>query len=77
MTSQNQLSLSGIIKKAADEKQRIRFFGYPMNIIAEGFICDVGEDIVGIAHKQDREADEYVLIDAIIKVQKLGEYSHF
>jgi hypothetical protein len=48
-----------------------------MNIIAEGFICAVGEDIVGIAHKQDREADEYVLIDAIIKVQKLGEYSHF
>ncbi|TFG11449.1 hypothetical protein EU537_12360 [Candidatus Thorarchaeota archaeon] len=71
------MTLSLILDRAADEKQRMRFFGYPMNIIAEGFISDVGEDIVGIAHKLDSEADEYVLIDAIIKVQKLGEYTHF
>ncbi len=77
MTTENQITLKSILNRAADENQRIRFFGYPMNIIAEGFICEVGEDAVAIAHKQNREADEYVLIDAIIKVQKLGDYNHF
>jgi len=77
MTTEKKITLKSILKNAADEKQRIRLFGSPMSIVAEGFICEVGEDVVAIAHKQDREADEYVLIDAIIKVQKLGEYSHF
>jgi hypothetical protein len=48
-----------------------------MMIVAEGRIAFVGEDVVGIRHGDTKDADEFVCIECIIKIQFLGEYRHY
>jgi len=70
-------TLRSVLLDAAKSGDRIRFYGPGMMIIAEGRVAFVGEDIVGLKHGDTEDADEFVSIECIIKVQILGEYRHY
>ncbi len=70
-------TLRSVLLDAAKSGDRIRFYGPGMMIIAEGRVAFVGEDIVGLKHGDTEDADEFVSIECIIKVQTLGEYRHY
>ena len=70
-------TLRSVLLDAAKSGERIRFFGAGMMIVAEGQVAFVGEDIVGIRHGKTEDADEFVCIECIIKLQTLGEYRHY
>ena len=70
-------TLRSVLLEAAKSGERIRFFGPGMMIVAEGQIAFVGEDIVGIRHGKTDDADEFVCIECIIKLQTLGEYRQY
>ena len=70
-------TLRTILIEAAESKDRLRFYSHGMTILAEGFVDFEGDDIVAIRHHDKDEADEFVLIECITKVQVLGEYRHF
>ncbi len=69
--------LRSVLLDAAKSGERFRFFGPGMMIVAEGRIAFVGTDIVGISHGDTGEADEYVTLTCIIKIQIIGEYGHY
>ncbi len=66
-------TLRNILLKAAEEKLRVRLVGPPQTILAEGFVDYIGNGIVAIKHQLNEEADEFILICNIIKVQFIGE----
>ena len=70
-------SLRTVLLNAAKSGEQMRFFGPGMMIVAEGRIAFVGEDVVGLKHGNAEDADEFVCIECIIKVQPLGEYRHY
>jgi hypothetical protein len=70
-------TLRTILIDAAKSGDRLRFYSHGMTILAEGIVDFVGEDIVGIRHHDKDEAEEFVLIECITKVQVLGEYRHY
>ncbi len=70
-------TLRSVLLNAAKSEERLRFFGPGMMIVAEGRVAFVGEDVVGLRHGETEDADEYVCIECIIKVQTLGEYRHY
>lgn len=70
-------TLRSVLLNAAKSGERLRFFGPGMMIVAEGRVAFVGEDVVGIKHGETNDADEFVCIECIIKVQTLGEYRHY
>ena len=70
-------TLRSVLLEAAKSGERIRFFGPGMMIVAEGQIAFVGKDVVGIRHGKTDDADEFVCIECIIKLQTLGEYRHY
>ncbi|MFW9975121.1 MAG: hypothetical protein ACFFDQ_07655 [Candidatus Thorarchaeota archaeon] len=70
-------TLRSVLLDAAKSGERMRFYGPGMMIVAEGLIAFVGEDVVGIKHSKTENADEFVCIECIIKVQTLGEYRHY
>ena len=70
-------TLRTILIDAAKSKDRLRFYSHGMTILAEGIVDFVGDDIVGIRHHDKDDADEFVLIECITKVQVLGEYRHY
>ena len=70
-------TLRSVLIDAAKSKERIRFFGPGMMIVAEGQIAFVGKDIVGVKHGKTEDADEFVCIECIIKLQTLGEYRQY
>ncbi len=70
-------TLRSVLLDAAKSGERMRFFGPGMMIVAEGRIAFVGEDVVGIKHGDTDDADEFVSLECIIKVQILGEYRHY
>jgi hypothetical protein len=47
-----------------------------MTIIAEGQVAFVGKGIVALRRRKDKEPDEFVKIDSIVKVQELPEYRY-
>ena len=70
-------TLRSVLLDAAKSGARLRFFGPGMMIVAEGCVAFVGEDVVGLKHGETNDADEFVCIECIIKVQTLGEYRHY
>ncbi len=70
-------TLRSVLLDAAKSGERMRFYGPGMMIVAEGRIAFVGEDVVGIKHGDTDDADEFVSLECIIKVQTLGEYRHY
>ena len=70
-------TLRSVLLDAAKSGERMRFDGPGMMIVAEGRVVFVGEDVVGIKHGDTKDADEFVCIECIIKVQTLGEYRHY
>jgi hypothetical protein len=70
-------TLRSVLLDAAKSGERLRFYGSGMMIVAEGRVAFVGEDVVGLKHGNTEEADEFVCIECIIKVQTLGEYRHY
>ena len=74
---ENNANLRSILLEAAKNDDRLRFFGPGMMIVAEGRVAFVGEDIVGLKHGDTEDADEYVSIECIIKIQILGDYRHY
>ena len=70
-------TLRTILIEAAKSGDRLRFYSHGMTILAEGFVAFVGDDVVGIRHHDKEEADEFVLIECITKVQVLGEYRQY
>jgi hypothetical protein len=74
---EKESSLRTILLDAAKSGERFRFFGQGMMIVAEGRIAFVGTDVVGISHRDDDEADEYINLECIIKLQIIGEYGHY
>ena len=69
--------IRSVLLEAAEKGERLRFFGPGMMIVAEGRIAFVGEDIVGLKHGDTEDADEYVCIECVIKIQLIGEYRHY
>jgi hypothetical protein len=74
---ENDATLRSVLLDAAKSGERLRFYGPGMMIVAEGRVAFVGEDVVGLSHGKSDEADEFVCIECIIKVQILGEYRHY
>jgi hypothetical protein len=74
---EKEATLRSILLEAAKSEERLRFFGPGMMIVAEGRVAFVGEDVVGIRHGESDDADEYVNLECIIKVQILGDYRHY
>lgn len=70
-------NLRNVLLEAAKTGERLRFYGPGMMIVAEGRVAYVGEDIVGLKHGDTEDADEYVSIECVIKVQIIGEYRHY
>jgi hypothetical protein len=70
-------NLRNVLLEAAKSGERLRFYGPGMMIVAEGRVAYVGEDIVGLKHGDTEDADEYVSIECVIKVQIIGEYRHY
>ncbi len=70
-------TLRSVLLEAAKKGDRLRFFGPGMMIVAEGRVAFVGEDIVGLKHGETKDADEYIFIECVIKIQIIGEYRHY
>jgi hypothetical protein len=70
-------TLRSVLLEAAKSGERLRFFGPGMMIVAEGRIAFVGKDVVGLRHGDSKDADEYVCIECVIKIQVIGEYRHY
>jgi hypothetical protein len=70
-------TLRTVLIEAAKSGDRLRFYSHGMTILAEGIVDFVGDDFVAIRHQDKDQADEFVLIECITKVQVLGEYSHY
>ncbi|MHA2201992.1 MAG: hypothetical protein ACXABN_19165 [Candidatus Thorarchaeota archaeon] len=64
-------TLRSVLLDAAKSGERLRFYGPGMMIVAEGRVAFVGEDVVGLRHGETKDADEFVCIECIIKVQIL------
>ena len=74
---ENDETLRSILLTAAKKGERLRFFGPGMMIVAEGRVAFVGRDVVGLKHGETEDADEYVCIECVIKIQVIGEYRHY
>ncbi len=74
---ENDATLRSVLLEAAKSGERLRFYGPGMMIVAEGRVVFVGEDVVGLRHGETEDADEFVCIECIIKVQTLREYRHY
>lgn len=70
-------TLRSVLLDAAKSGVRLRFYGSGMMIVAEGHVAFVGEDVVGLRHGETEDADEYVCIECVIKIQVIGEYRHY
>ena len=70
-------TLRSVLLATAKSGERLRFYGPGMMIVAEGRVAFVGEDIVGLRHGDTEDADEYVCIECVIKIQVLGEYRRY
>jgi len=70
-------TLRSILLDAAKNGERLRFFGPGMIIVAEGRVACVGKDIVGLRHSETGDAEEYVCIECVIKIQIIGDYRHY
>ena len=71
------VTLRSVLLEAAKSGERMRFYGPGMMIVAEGQIAFVGDDVVGLKHGRTEDADEFVCIECIIKIQTLGEYRQY
>lgn len=74
---EKEATLRSVLLDTAKSGERLRFFGPGMMIVAEGRVAFVGEDIVGLRHGETKDADEYVCIECVIKIQVIGEYRHY
>ncbi|MFW9843493.1 MAG: hypothetical protein ACFFEV_02840 [Candidatus Thorarchaeota archaeon] len=74
---ENEATLRSVLLDAAKNGERLRFFGPGMMIVAEGRVAFVGKDVVGLRHGDTEDADEYVCIECVIKIQLIGEYRHY
>jgi len=74
---ENEATLRSVLLDAAKKGERLRFFGPGMMIVAEGRVAFVGKDVVGLKHGDTKDADEYVCIECVIKIQVIGEYRHY
>lgn len=70
-------TLRSILQNAIKSGDRLRFYGPGMMIVAEGIVVFVGKEVVAIKHGDTKEPDEYINLSCIIKIQVLGEYSHY
>jgi len=66
-------TLRNILVKAAHEKVRVRLIGPPNVILSEGFVAYIGNGIVAMKHQISEEADEFILMGNIIKLQYVGD----
>ncbi len=71
--SQRTWTLDTVLLRAAKSGVMLRFCGNQMTILAEGQVAFVGKGIVGLRHRKDKEADEFVRIDSIAKVQEIPD----
>ncbi len=68
-------TLRNVLVQASKEKIRVRLIGPPNVILSEGFVDFIGNGIVGMKHQENEDADEFILICHIIKIQMLGDSS--
>ena len=73
----NDYTLRSVLLDAVKNGDRLRFFGPGMIIVAEGRVAFVGKDIVGLRHGDTGDAEEYLCIECVIKIQVIGEYRHY
>jgi len=74
---ENEATLRSVLLDAAKKGERLRFYGPGMMIVAEGRVAFVGKDVVGLRHGDTDDADEYICIECVIKIQLIGEYRHY
>ncbi len=71
--AQKDLTFEMVLLQAAKTGVNLRLYGNQMCIIAEGQVAFVGKGIVALRHRKDKDPDEFVKIDSILKVQELPE----
>lgn len=71
--TQRDWTLETVLLQAAKSGAMLRFCGNQMTILAEGQVAFVGKGIVGLRHRKDKEADEFVRIDSVAKVQEIPD----
>ena len=71
--TQKDLTFESVFLQAAKTGVNLRLYGNQMCIIAEGQVAFAGKGIVGLRHRKDKDPDEFVKIDSIVKVQELPE----
>ncbi|TFG10348.1 hypothetical protein EU538_02285 [Candidatus Thorarchaeota archaeon] len=69
-------SLQSVLKWAEQTGKRLRFYGRTMIILAEALVAGVGEEIVALKHRETGEAEEFLILSQIAKVQTLQEMYH-
>lgn len=74
---ERNVTLKSALADAARLGTRVRLYGSPMVILAEGIVAYVGNGIVAIKHSPDTEPEEFVLLASIVKLQLLAEYRHY
>jgi hypothetical protein len=74
---EREATLRSILLDTAKSGVRVRFFGSNMCILAEAQVVFVGKDVVGLRHHSNEEAEEFLTISSIIKVQVLPDYTHY
>lgn len=71
--TQKDLTLEMVLLQAAKTGVNLRLYGNQMCIIAEGQVAYVGKGIVALRHRRDKDPDEFVKTESILKAQELLE----
>ncbi|TFF83686.1 hypothetical protein EU524_02085 [Candidatus Thorarchaeota archaeon] len=66
-------TLPSVLEWARRTGQRLRFYGRGMTIMAEGLIASASEELVALKHRENQEAEEFLMLSEIAKVQTLEE----
>jgi hypothetical protein len=71
--TQKDLTFETVLVQAAKTGVSLRLYGNQMCIIAEGQVAFVGKGIVALRHRKDKDPDEFIRIESIVKIQELQE----
>ncbi|MCF2138256.1 MAG: hypothetical protein K9W43_13575 [Candidatus Thorarchaeota archaeon] len=73
MTIERNETIKSVLRTAAERGTLLRFFGPSMVILAEGKVAYVGNGIVAIKRGSSDDPEEFLVINSIIKIQKIKE----
>ncbi len=69
--------LRSVLVEASKSGKTVRFFGPTGNVIAEGKVASVGENIVALKQRDRDDPNEYILISCLTRIQFVPETRTF